>query len=357
MTSSRNATSRYHPIVGSQCRIDRNRDIMDSSSALASTSASSTSNSKTLSRNALYTPLRAYEQALEDPTTYMSTLKNVPASLKESSLSSFMQRVGEDYHRNRATGPDPKNNGSRPLTVSDMDDRLRQRAVTLIGGGVNSAITTSKPKSTHTRSRTRKRPCLAPTKVQSILSRSHQSNTDVVAFLFLLNTRWNTYILQVLDRDLSKNVDSSISKEMDERAIMSTLVAARDCIELVGAHVRIHSCTPKRHLVNTYGLLVGETKNTWSLAIRLRHGRKKRSTKVESEVGKNKNVDNTPSPMLNSLEIVMIPKDGSSLDVIIPSSRGTKSADTALGQPMSQDPSTAMFPLAPRCIIIRLSGR
>ena len=312
--------------------------------------------SKSLSRNALYTPLRAYEQTEVDPNTFMSTLKNLPASLKESSLFSFMQRIGEDYHRNRATGPDPKNNGSRPLTVSDMDDRLRQRAVTLVGGGVNSAMSTSNPKSSDTRTRKRPRRDLKP--VEAILSSAQTTNQGLMAVMFSINTSWNHYIHQVMGLGIHSSMDPISSEEMKARAIKAKFVIGREDIELAGAHVRILACKQKRHLVDTYGFLVGETKNTFAVGMRSTSSGKKRRRKDSDPCdGEGDKLGNSYSGVTDSIEIVLVPKDGTCLDLIIPLSLSSIEQGAVQAIADNQDVSCELFPVAPRSIFVRLHRR
>jgi len=336
---------------------------MSTSSGLTSIAASSgtlagaivTDDSKTLSRNALYTPLRAYEQDQIDPNTYMGTLKSIPISLKESSLSSFMHRVSEDYHRNRAKGPDPKNNGSRPISVSDMEDRLRQRAVTLVGGGINSSMITSK-KGQSRQTKDRKRPRREWKEVEAKLKRNNPTSMDVITFLRSTNDRWNNYIHQVLQIGSNKVQNPKLPDEMDLRVIKAKLIAVRDDIELSGARVRIDSCRSKRHLVNVHGLLVSETKNTWSIAIPKRpQGKKRKRSEAHDDDGTGTVKDS--SGTTDSVDIVLVPKDGSSLDIIIPLSLGTGTPDLepTRSSTCSQDAVDSMFPISTRSIFVKLS--
>ena len=98
---------------------------------------------KTLSRNAIYTPLEGYDQEEVEPSQYMTTRKTIPKSLQESSLFTFYQSVSYNFHYKIATASDPRNNGNRPSSLKDVEERIRQRAITLIGGGINSAGCTS----------------------------------------------------------------------------------------------------------------------------------------------------------------------------------------------------------------------
>jgi hypothetical protein len=286
--------------------MDKSNEKFSSVSVAITESAQST----TLSRNALYAPLVAYEQTQVDPTAYMGNQKAVPSSLKESALSSFLQSIGEDYHRNRATGADPKNNGSRPLTVSDMDDRLRQRTVTLVGGGVNSAMSSSSRKPC-AKAKGRRRPRPEWNKVEGILAKNDAAMDDSLKFLRELNDRWNVYMFQLL------NVDSKTVQQFEAPIIKSRLTVARKSMDLAGAHVQIKECTQKRDLTGILGVLLGETNNTWSVVIRSGTRRRKRRKLAKS--GSTKGCgDPKSTPNTIGTEVVVVPKRGSSLDIILP---------------------------------------
>lgn len=328
--------------------------ISSSSPATVGGAASSDESAKTLSRNALYTPLRAYDQSQVSPTSYMSTLKNLPVSLKDSSLSSFMHYVSEDYHRNRITGTDPKNNGSRPLTASDMDDRLRQRAVTLVSGGINSSLSTLKPRAKNQvpAKHSKKRPRRAWEQVQEIIMKK-TSNTPTKAlhsieFLTSMNKRWNSYFLQILNVDIGSNEIKRESK------IRSSLARLWDEIEVAGAHVAIRSCKPKRHLINNFGVLIGQTRNTWSVALRRTFARQEspiQKAKTKSDV-------RCSETSAQPIEIVVVPKDGSTLVLIIPISQeetdeGVDTREQSHGS--SGANHLQIIPLAPKCVFVTLS--
>jgi hypothetical protein len=289
----------------------------------ASVASTESAQSKTLSRNALYAPLVAYEQTQVEPTAYMGNQKAIPSSLKESALSSFLQSIGEDYHRNRATGADPKNNGSRPLSVSDMDDRIRQRAVTLVGGGVNSAMASSSRKPC-AKAKGRKRPRRKWNEVESILAKNDAS-VDSLSFLRDLNDRWNAYMLKLL------NIDSKAIQKIEAPIIKSRLAVARKSIDLAGAHIHIKQCTQKIDLTGMLGVLLGETNNTWSVVILSSKRREKRTKLAKSgtttgadafinrtESKGHGDPKSTPNTIVTSVHVVVVPKRGSSLDIILP---------------------------------------
>ena len=78
---------------------------------------------KILSRNELYAPLVAYEQTNVNPSSYIMNLSSIPKSLQESALVSFLHKSSFEYHRNRAKAGDPKNNGSRPTSIFDVEEK------------------------------------------------------------------------------------------------------------------------------------------------------------------------------------------------------------------------------------------
>ena len=104
----------------------RHSDTMSGTASNVSDDVAS-KQSSTLSRNALYTPLMAFEQTNVDPSSYMTTRKNIPSSLRESSLVDFIQTVSETTEK--------------PLSFQAVEERIRQRALTLVGGGINSSMT------------------------------------------------------------------------------------------------------------------------------------------------------------------------------------------------------------------------
>jgi RNase P/RNase MRP subunit p29 len=189
-----------------------------------------------------------------------------------------------------------------------------------------------------------------------MLASSHRTREKVLDFLVSMNEQWNAYMLQVLDIDLDKNMYLSQPEEVHIQAIKAKFVVARDNIELVGAHVCIHSCKQKRHLVDIHGLMVGETKNTWAVAILSRSGRKKRRRKASEHEEKGDHVETSYVGNLNPTEIVIVPKDGSSLDLIIPLSGTSTKAGAPPSTDNSQDTSLQMFPIVHRSIYVRLSS-
>lgn len=309
---------------------------------------------KTLSKNLLYAPLEAYLQPRQegddvgdkvdhDPSQYMRRLSKVPKSLHESSFVNFMQSVSYDYHRNRATFADAKNNGSRPVSQSDMEDRIRQKAVTLMGGGINSYPRAATQQQTSKQRRRRKRPWETVQPILRASSAAIAAGGDDTDFLQRLNAAWNGYIIKVLDLSFSRddlsirnrNLTDLVSRKF--AALRTTDVkAGTPAMELVGAHVRIDECRSRPAWVGRFGVLIEETTNTWRVAGCRRRKRCKRPSKKSSNDPESvvtcDHDDNSSVPQVDmadssrtdhdktvgTVDLYVVPKRGSSLMLIIP---------------------------------------
>lgn len=207
-----------------------------------------------LSRNALYTPLIAYEQEKNDPSTFMASRKSIPNSLKESSLIDMLQTVSSRQEE-------------KPLSSQAIDERIRQRALTLVGGGITSSMTgkarnNKKRKQEELPNRQRKR-------IQQQAIRTEQdgethemkqkkSNEDMFTVLVELNQKWNAYVRKLA------GVDGSFEFSASSR---NKLLKRLEQLELVGAHVKLIVCSSHKEWVGKEGLIVGATRNTWTLAL------------------------------------------------------------------------------------------
>jgi RNase P/RNase MRP subunit p29 len=322
---------------------------------------------KTLSKNLLYTPLQEYQDAaaeaaaasssqnrsvlsastilpIDDSQSTTTATKNtsvsmtssfqhqrhkVPKAISEPTFVEFMYNVSQDYHRNLATTKDAKNNGCKPLSQDQMDDRVRSRAVTLIGGGIynnNKKSTTNLETSQMLRKRRRRKRTWE--QIESVLCRSNNSNSDIqkktkrdddttssIEFLRVMNARWKEYILGLIIKSpppttgstssSSPNRNESIVSNDQEVEMMkrrlgfllsrkpsprpskkpssttsSSLSAAaaavsttnnktkpKSKIEIVGALVQIQQCPSRREWIGRYGVIVDETTNTLRLAV------------------------------------------------------------------------------------------
>jgi RNase P/RNase MRP subunit p29 len=133
-------------------------DDQDSSVAAATTTKSGTG---VLSRTSLYTPLSFYTSQRANNNNNNNKKQNIPKYVQESALVDFMaSTVSTAYHlssdgRNNSNNSNQKvddgsvtvlsvkharNTGNRPLNVGEFNSRIRQRALTLVGGGYNASV-------------------------------------------------------------------------------------------------------------------------------------------------------------------------------------------------------------------------
>mmetsp|Transcript_18879 Transcript_18879/g.39698 ORF Transcript_18879/g.39698 Transcript_18879/m.39698 type:complete len:420 (+) Transcript_18879:159-1418(+) len=294
-------------------------------------------NGKSLSKNLLYTPLVAYKKVLVSaeenfddgsstsantdyhPSHYMMNKSSVPKALQESSLMSILHSISCDYHRNRAGVNDAKNNGSRPLSLSDVEEKIRQRAVTLIGGGVNTSISINK-KPLRSKKR-RQRSWEEKKDVLEKFASSSEATTesgDVISFLQRLNAAWNEYIWKLLSKDKSFNESQSMAgsslKEIQGQLVSLTRTVigtkkknhsssgstrrekegiACGTFELIGSHIQIKSCNSHRSWIGRFGVVIGETKNTYRIAGFACRKNKKKAKRNKSVTDKVRNIKKT----------------------------------------------------------------
>lgn len=228
---------------------------------LAAIMSDSHKSHSTLSKDALYAPLAAYEQDKVSASHYLIHKKRVPENIKESSMVEFLVQVSQHVNRNRllTTG---KNNGSKALSQSDVDTRIRQRGLTLIGGGINKEWGHGKRantnKSTIPSNRKRKRTLL----VAATNNKTSFPFDPVTGHHFsLLNNLWNDYFLLLLPTitDMMWCDPTTIS------SLSVRLAPIMDRVELVGAHVTIVSCNSQKGVTGTSGYVAKVTANTWTI--------------------------------------------------------------------------------------------
>ena len=148
-----------------------------------------------LSRMSLYTSMAAYnnDRGLE-PSEFMRMQQSTPKSLREATLTEFVQRVSHDFHRSLDVNF-CKNTAGRPLSVPEIEDRLKQRALTLVGGGFNTPkpLSSSSKTGTHTTTTTRRRArCAARKQVAAgRVTLDPETYQSQMSFLAQLNQFWN----------------------------------------------------------------------------------------------------------------------------------------------------------------------
>jgi hypothetical protein len=316
---------------------------------------------KSLSKNLLYTPWEAYFQTSTEaapsivagkshskktgggklpdkkntsnnstgsyvpPSQYYTNQRqsSVPMSLHESTLASFLQFVSHDYHRNWATPHDAKNNSSRPLSLKDVDDRIKQRAVTLVGGGINAPIAISKNSTNTTKKRRRRRRQCSWEQVKDKCQKWCVENSIEplcdITFLREMNRGWNDYLWNLLELstdDLSCLDSEEGVQRLQQRWIAIVIGGGRNTkyknynannFELVGGHVKIDSCHSHKAWIGRHGVVIGETQNTYRIACLASTSRKQ--SKMESIVGDD-NDDN--------VSVIVVPKQGTALMLLLP---------------------------------------
>jgi RNase P/RNase MRP subunit p29 len=131
-------------------------DDPESSVATPTTAKSGTG---VLSRTSLYTPLSFYTSQRASANNTKKQQPNIPKNAQESSLVEFMATtVSTAYHLSSEGRGNTSNNsnssvtvlsvkharntGNRPLNVGEINGRIRQRALTLVGGGYNASVVT-----------------------------------------------------------------------------------------------------------------------------------------------------------------------------------------------------------------------
>jgi hypothetical protein len=254
--------------------------------------------SKALSKKGLYAPLSVYSR--DDDTNPSSKPRKLAASLKDGALVDFLVQVGKEHNRksNSSVG---KNNGCRPLSQTDINDRIRMRSLTLIGGGINTSISSELKK--------KKASFAIPQQITKMKRKQMSGNENTTskvgmhtcARLAVVNTKWNEYMARFL-QDKQVNLECA-----NARALVNSLSLTLSRVELVGSFVVIMKCKSNPHLVSKEGYLIGETSNTWRLATLPKHAEKKMSYK-------------------SFCKVLTVPKGfGTELDVVITTSESGES--------------------------------
>ena len=209
---------------------------------------------KTLSKCSLYAPLVAYEQDSVLPSQYLTTKKKVPESVKESAMVEFLVHVSQDINRHRSITIG-KNNGSKALTQFEVDARIRQRGLTLIGGGINNDRIRRKQGVKHSMNisnRTRKRVLKASRK--QLLVPFHTNHVDSTE---ALHKMWNNYFNKLLPKGIVNPITAP--------SLSLHLAPIMDQVELVGAYATIVLCKGHSQMVGKEGFVVEVTANTWKI--------------------------------------------------------------------------------------------
>eukprot|EP00545_Synedropsis_sp_CCMP1620_P006190 CAMPEP_0119021986 /NCGR_PEP_ID=MMETSP1176-20130426/27100_1 /TAXON_ID=265551 /ORGANISM="Synedropsis recta cf, Strain CCMP1620" /LENGTH=249 /DNA_ID=CAMNT_0006976711 /DNA_START=77 /DNA_END=823 /DNA_ORIENTATION=+ len=221
---------------------------------------------KTLSKKGLYAPLSVYN-ASSNP----SRQAKIRPSLKDGALIDFLFRVGQEHNR-KAKISVGKNNGCKPVSQNDVNDRIRQRALTLIGGGIDTSISgestrkrTSAATPQHYPSMSNRKRKLMHTgrcREQKLVGPPPRNcATGTWDKLVEVNRKWNDYVHRFLRQDGCDLQPTS------NKALATTLSRHMREVGVVGSFVEITACESDKYLATKSGIVVGETTNTWRLAV------------------------------------------------------------------------------------------
>jgi len=364
----------------------------DEADGVSSTSKSTTDGAKvaapaqpdprpaTLSKAALYVSLAAYNQTrIDNPADYMRQQSSTPKSIAEGSLIDFWERVSEAYHRGGspsggATGlASPrisKNTAGRPLTQQEIGDKLKQRALTLVGGRFNAQIgggprdsqssskkrrggrSESSPKWKRGRMR-RRQEDLYSSSSGITLSYSLDVMETQLRFLRELNDMWNEYamgLFHVGDSGRGGGGGSDRTEEAllldvadnNSTSIIMKRIASQKSppIEWVGARAGVEECLQHRSWIGREGILVGETARTWRLyavppngtasaddpAESITRAAASSRGKSEREESRQTTRTSTERGSSRSLKLFSVPKCGSALAILLPLKASTSSS-------------------------------
>lgn len=249
--------------------------------------------SATLSRSTLYASLAAYNQDQVEPGTYMRNLRSNPKSTQDASLVDFWQKVSEDYHR-FSDNTVAKNTAGRPLSTQEVSDRIKLRTLTLVGGGINTAASSTRKvaaKSERQRRRAKRR------RVENETLNDQAVVSHQLKFLKDLNSMWVDYIWSL--------VQTTAPSSDDEGAALVARIKTLQNVEWVGARVRIEECKHRRSYERREGILISTTSETFRL-VEI-DGNKERREDKQEEASKEK------SP----LKTLIVPNKNSRLSVLL----------------------------------------
>jgi hypothetical protein len=176
----------------------------------------------------------------------------------------FFHAVSKDYHRSSSVKL-PKNTANRPTSLQEVSDKLQQRALTLVTGGINgkrsSRTETNKNDAEASASKKRKRNKIQISRkeeVKLLNAMSPAVKTCQTNFLDKLNRHWNDYVRRLvrIDSDKASTTDDTIARRLQ--------MVAND-IEWVGARMRIDECLARPQWAKRQGILVATTSQTWKV--------------------------------------------------------------------------------------------
>ena len=333
----------------------------------------------TLSKESLYAPLTTYlpkKQAAAASATTSSDkndgrgrkspggikFQSIPRELREAALVDHLSTISSAYHHptlsaslasgNRESMGMGRNNGGRSLPRRSYEDRLLQRSLVLVGGGLMTSSVAgssggidgdggnepSASASRHvvdvSRAQRRKRRRERGHRVRGSISNSERKRREMAReegiatataggvdvstnnskkrkrgnatyahdTLLKLNEIWNSYISQLLG--LEQNPDNgtmpsllAVAGSNRQRRSTAELSALLSSAELVGGFVRIDRCDASRAYMGREGIVVDSTANAWRIALPrpVIEKKKKEKEKMDGADDKEEKTDDAPN--------------------------------------------------------------
>lgn len=304
-----------------------------------------------LSNDALYTPLSSLHDETQSKKKSRHSLSlQTSSSLRESSLVTFLASMGsnlktshpQECHVYRGLGGSIGRYGTGDggrvdkAMRNNMESKLSNRSLVLVGGGIHSYTPTSSSLMTSgggeaksggvARSNKRKRKRVGGNGVfgckshrqrkkamykvmeetkssEPVITPTTEDELDdkVGNIVETLHQMWINYIQQILS-PLKKKNRAAAAIPLEVRKEIATILATS---EHVGMAATIVACPSRRHLVQQRCIVLNETKETFKIAMM-----KGRPVPKDGVVAKDTKI--------YQWKVVMVPKHGTSLDVSVP---------------------------------------
>jgi hypothetical protein len=220
---------------------------------------------KTLSKKGLYAPLSVYGRDdvdvinVDGEASKAAKSRKLPSSLKDGALIDFLFQVGKEHNRkaNMLVG---KNNGCKPVSQNEVNDRIRMRALTLIGGGINTSISASgsggskrkrvsavplPPQYCNMSNRKQKQICGKTKYAHKVAGKAGAGADDGTVTTRMhtwdkleeINSKWNDYVRRFLQDEDVDLPDLKSMSSMGARSLINTLSRIVSRAEMVGSYV------------------------------------------------------------------------------------------------------------------------
>jgi hypothetical protein len=285
--------------------------------------APATTSSGVLSRTSLYTSMAAYNNTKGvEPSEHMRNQLSTPKSIQESTLTEMWRQVSADFHRGTTAASSSSaavrrgrgggaqsigtfsNHGARPVTSQDIEETLRHRAITLVGGGFHkkppkplASSASRRPKRTTTGKNLIRSSVVVPADV-------YQSQ---MVFLLRLHRAWIQHAWEILDGTSAATVQRRLASLPNQNSM-----------EWIGSRVRIDECGAQPSRIGRVGIFVAHTANTW------------RVVPVPDDFEKPTDTfEKNDEPTTVRLQTFVLPKEATTLSVLLPMKPGSHRQDCA----------------------------